>query len=81
MTVIMQRKQTLVNTDPQRRCYHGVNFSEALVWTDWRPLEDMKFLKPGADPEARLRFWRELNDYSVSVGGARCEFKLEEAAP
>jgi len=78
--VIWQRMQVVVNTDPQRRCYDGCNFSEAQVWTAWAPLEDMRSLKPGADPEERLKFWRELNDYSVSVGGARSEFKLETVA-
>jgi hypothetical protein len=29
------RKKTVVNTDPQRRCYDGCNFSEETVWTAW----------------------------------------------
>ena len=30
-----------------------------------------------ADPQARLKFWRELNDYAVSQRGksAKCEFE------
>lgn len=28
-------KQVTVNTDPQRRCYNGCNFSEETIWTDW----------------------------------------------
>lgn len=84
--VILTRHRVLVNTDPQRRCYDGCHFSSELVWTRWVVLERMRFLKPGADPEARLQFWRDLNDYAVSQRGeeARREFKLvdevEEAA-
>jgi hypothetical protein len=29
------RKKIVVNTDPQRRCYDGCNFSEETVWTKW----------------------------------------------
>lgn len=29
------RKRITVNTDPQRRCYDGCNFSEREVWTEW----------------------------------------------
>jgi len=77
-TAIVYRKRTLVNTDPQRRCYNGCYFSAELRWTPWEVLESMCFLKPGTDPEGRLKFWRELNDYAVSQRGesARCEFKL-----
>lgn len=80
--VIMHRKRILVNTDPQRRCYNGCHFSSELQWTAWSVLESMRYLKPGADPQARLTFWRELNDYAVSQRGegARTEFKLEEQA-
>lgn len=36
MTVFLYvRKQVTINTDPQRRCYNGCNFSEEKVWTDW----------------------------------------------
>lgn len=78
---IFSRRQVLVNTDPQRRCYNGCHFKSELVWTPWVVLESMCYLKSGADPEARLKFWRELNDYAVSQRGegARCEFKIGEA--
>lgn len=29
------RRPMTVNTDPQRRCYNGVNFSEEEIWSDW----------------------------------------------
>ena len=78
--VIQKRYLKLINTDPQRRCYNGAHFSSELVWTEWEDLESMKYLKPDTDPQDRLRFWRELNDYAVSQRGepARCEFRLVE---
>ena len=74
--IIQNRRHFLVNTDPQRRCYWGANAQEEGRWTEWGELERLGALREGADPEERLKFWRELNDYSVSVGGARCEFRL-----
>lgn len=78
--VIQRRSRKLINTDPQRRCYNGALFSSEMVWTGWEDLEYMKYLKPDTDPEDRLKFWRELNDYAVSQRGesARCEFRLIE---
>ena len=29
------RKQITINTDPQRRCYYGVNARGEVVWTAW----------------------------------------------
>ena len=29
------RKKLVVNTDPQRRCYNGCNFSERVEWSAW----------------------------------------------
>jgi len=77
--VILHRKLIGVNTDPQRRYYNGCYFNSELRWTEWGVFEIMRFLKPGTDPEDRLKFWRELNDYAVSQRGesARSEFKVE----
>ena len=74
------RRQVLVNTDPWRRCYNGAHFSYELQWTNWTVLESMRYLRTGADPQARLKFWRELNDFAVSQRGeeARCEFKIDQ---
>jgi hypothetical protein len=30
------RKKITINTDPQRRCYDGCNFSEKAVWSEWK---------------------------------------------
>ena len=75
---IYTRRIVEVNTDPQRRCYNGAHAASELRWTAWGVLEEMKYLKPGTDPQARLKFWRELNDYAISQRGesARCEFEL-----
>lgn len=66
----------LVNTDPQRRCYNGCHFRSEYQWTAWETFE-----RVAADRvEARLEFWRNLNNYAVSQRGegAICEYKAEE---
>ena len=74
---ILMRCKTLVNTDPQRRCYDGCHFSSELVWTDWEILEH-EIEESALD--RRLKFWRELNDYAVSQRGesAKREFRAEQ---
>jgi hypothetical protein len=63
---IEQRKITLVNTDPQRRCYNGCYASAEYQWTHWDQIE---LNVPEEKVEERLTFWRELNDYAVSQRG------------
>lgn len=75
-TVTLQhRKRTLVNTDPQRRCYDGVHFSSELRWTEWSDLETGI---PAERAEDRLEFWRSLNKIAVDGRGegARSEFRI-----
>lgn len=74
MATIETRKLVEVNTDPQRRCYHGVHARSELQWTAWDWIElDV----PEEKVEERLAWWRELNDYAVSQRGesARKEFR------
>lgn len=33
---IWMRSKVVINTDPQRRCYNGCNFSERIEYGDWR---------------------------------------------
>lgn len=33
---IWVRSKIRANTDPQRRCYNGTNFSENWEWSDWK---------------------------------------------
>jgi hypothetical protein len=77
-TVLLRRAKRLHLNDP--RCYNGAYYDAEWVWGPWESLESSKWMKPGADMEQRLKFWRELNDYAVSLRGesARCEFKLLE---
>jgi len=77
MRIIQQRKLTLVNTDPQRRCYNGCHFSSELVWTEWG---DLEIVSPTMDEEERLKFWRELSAYAVSQLGesATSEYRVVE---
>jgi hypothetical protein len=74
--VIMCRSRRLINTDPQRRCYNGAHFSSELVWTNWEELCSTNMERA----EARLAYWRDLNDFAVSQRGeeARSEYKLVE---
>jgi hypothetical protein len=73
--VIQTREKTVINTDPQRRCYNGCNFSEEIVWTPWVDL----CTATEESVERRLKFWKELNDYAVSQRGegARREFRVQ----
>jgi hypothetical protein len=32
---LFERRLVTVNTDPQRRCYDGANFSERTEWSEW----------------------------------------------
>jgi len=74
--LLMTRHKYVVNTDPQRRCYNGANYSSETRWTEWIILERFSSEKS----ESRLKFWTELNDYAVKERGdlAKREFKLQE---
>lgn len=72
-----QRNRVLVNTDPQRRCYNGCHFSSKWQWTAWEWIE---WNVNSSKMAERLTFWRSLNDYSVSEGGAAREYRIVEVA-
>ena len=74
------RTRVEVNTDPQRRCYNGCHFSSELIDTPWETLESHI---PAAKAQAKMQFWRELNDYAVSQRGegARKWFELVPEEP
>jgi len=71
---IETRRQMLINTDPQRRCYNGCHYKPELSWTPW---EVLQVNVPESDIKARLAWWRSLNNYAVGERGesARCEFR------
>jgi len=62
---IATRKQVMVNTDPQRRCYNGCNFSEELQWTAWASFG--RYSKE--DGESSIATFKAINP--------RSEYKLE----
>jgi hypothetical protein len=59
------RTRTVVNTDPQRRCYNGCNFSERVDLGEWRLFQE----------------WSSLEFAELVAKGLRCErqeVKVEE---
>lgn len=59
------RGVAIVNTDPQRRCYNGVNFSEKKIRGEWEPfLKEPCATKERAEYIARL-FKRETLEFRV----------------
>ena len=67
---IQSREQYVVNTDPQRRCYNGCNFSEEKVWSEWLPLGTVKTKEEAEESVAR---WR-----AIPMGYRVCEFRFIE---
>jgi hypothetical protein len=76
---IEMSKTSVINTDPQRRCYNGCHAKSEMVSLPWEVLQSgVKVDKV----EDKLKFWRELNDYAVSQRGssAKAEFRAVEEA-
>ena len=79
MATIEYRALTLVNTDPERRCYNGCHFSSEWRWTAWSELET------GVHPDRvadRLEFWRDLTAYAMRERGksATKEYRIKQEA-
>lgn len=70
---IEYRRQTIVNTDPQRRCYNGCHARSELRWTEWESLDSGV---PAEAVERRLAFWNGLNDYAVSERGPSARWEI-----
>lgn len=62
--VLWSRESRVINTDPQRRCYYGCNFSEATVWGPWGVLYELDSAEAAAESIAS---WKRL-------GRKTCEF-------
>lgn len=75
INVLYIRRRVFVFDDPMRRCYNGAYGSHHYEWSEWESLDRF----PADKTEAKLKFWRELNDDAVRCRGesARCEFKVE----
>jgi hypothetical protein len=56
--MVQSRHRTVINTDPQRRCYDGCNFSEEVVWTGWADLCPFRLKE---DAEESAASWRKIN--------------------
>ena len=50
---VMSRPVAVINTDPQRRCYDGVNFSERIEYGPWTLFQEHA-TKEIADRVARI---------------------------
>lgn len=70
-SIIQCRTWIEVNTDPQRRCYDGCHAKSEMQWTAWRDLETDLTAKIAA----RLKFWKELNEYAVRERGKKGTLK------
>ena len=67
---VMVREAHMVNTDPQRRCYDGCNFSEEKRWTAWSTLSRLPTL---AEAEESAASWRNY----MKGTGRECQYKVE----
>lgn len=64
----------------QRMSFNPLRHPLQETWGSWEVWEEMCFLRKTVDPQKRMQFWKELNDYAVSQRGeiARKEFRLVE---
>ena len=78
MPSIKMRKRIFVNDDPLGRCYSGC-FAKGHY--EWGPIEPLESNIPADKIEAKLGFWRNLNEIGVAGRGesARCQFIVESS--
>lgn len=76
MKTIEMRYFSEVNTDSLRRCYNGCHFKSEILPSSWYWIE---LHVPDERVDDRLKMWRELNKYSVSVGGNKKEYRTVPA--
>ena len=71
---IMMRQRELQLNDSRR--YNGAHIDADMVWSEWEPLD---YAETFEQAEARVNFWKELNDYAVSQRGASAtrQFDIE----
>jgi hypothetical protein len=65
------RKKIVVNTDPQRRCYDGCNFSEETVLTEWEEIYSSSSKDDLEDSAVRFKRINKNSEYKVIEQGAR----------
>jgi hypothetical protein len=66
MSSIWFRSKKLVNTDPQRRCYNGVNFSEEWVWSEWEHVMDCSSKEVAEDIASGFQAINPTREYRVN---------------
>lgn len=65
MNEVWCRKQITINTDPQRRCYDGCNFSEETVWTEWYEVAAYKYLEDAKNAVATFQGISPGREYKI----------------
>lgn len=63
------RKGGMVNTDPQRRCYNGCNFSEEFRWGEWYTVCRYASLEDAADSVRTFKAINPGREYEIRNGG------------
>jgi len=64
---LYERRQIIINTDPQQRCYNGCFISSKTVWSDWKEVYSSTKLK---DLEGSADTFKEINptrEYKIEV--------------
>jgi hypothetical protein len=59
------RKRVIVNTDPQRRCYDGCNFSERTEWGLWERVAAYSTPEAAAEAVAAFKSINPSREYEV----------------
>lgn len=60
---VYSRSRRVINTDPQRRCYNGCNFSERVEYGDWTAFQECE-TEEQAEQVARI-FRCDRYEYKV----------------
>jgi len=62
---VMVRKKITINTDPQRRCYDGCNFSEKIVWSTWKYIVSLSTRKEAEESAGTYQLINPDHQYKV----------------
>jgi hypothetical protein len=65
---LMIRRGTLINDDPQRRCYNGCYYKSHVEWTEWKHWMD--FPSEEAAKTAKRLFSRADQEFKVVAKSA-----------
>jgi hypothetical protein len=59
------RQRITINTDPQRRCYDGCNFSERTEWGAWERVAPYATLEDARSAAATFKSINPKRQYEV----------------